>query len=227
MRFCLFVLLPLIPHLSASAQDAPKLVVPAEVKAAPGKLVTIKAETVGKKVVWRVPPTLEFRECCDKGIVLVASLPGRYSLLAIAASGDEPLVAECVLVVEGTPPEPPLPPVPPKPPVDPLETELRKIFRDDTAPDKQATILKLAALYKVAANSCQDLQIDTAGRLNQVIRDASTTLVGSGLLSVRRRVGEELAKVLPTDPDAKLTPETRDRATKLFLRLNQICEGIH
>lgn len=226
MRFCLCVLL----LASVAVADEPKPILPAELKTSVGKLEKITADTAAKKVFWKVQSPLQFLPCCDKSINVVGLLPGRYSIAAyVAVAADDVQFSECVLIVEGAAPLPPIPPapVPPLPPVpDQLETDIRSLFAADTAPDRVATIGKLASLYKVAANSCQDLQIDTAGRLAQVIRDASTTLVGSGLIPLRRRVGEELGRVLPTDPDAKLTPELRDRAAKLFLRLNQICEGI-
>lgn len=220
------IFLLVLSSSAASAQD--KLTLPKELRTAPGRLLTVVATTEGKKVLWRVPEQIEYRLCpSGKELTGVCLTPGRYTLTAITAIGDEPIVADCVLIVDSSGPVPPPNPGPSPPPIpDQLQIDIQRLYTEDQSATKSETSAKLASLYRLAATTVAKPEIETAGQLAQVIRDASTTLVGAGLLSVRRRVAEELGRVLPTDPDAKLTPEVRDRASKLFNRLSTICEGL-
>lgn len=226
MRTVFFLVLLLVCDCGfIQAQD--KLTLPKEIRTAPGRLLALTANTEGKRVVWRVPDQFEFRLCpSGRELTGVCLTPGRYLLTAITAIGEEPIVADCVVIVEGNQPLPPNPKPPDPAPVDPLQNELQRLYTEDTAASKAETLAKLAALYRLAASTVQKPEIENAGQLAQVIRDASTNLVGAGLLGVRRRVAEELSRVLPTDPDVKLTADVRDRATKLFTRLSTICEVI-
>src|SRR3954470_13873563 len=82
----------LLVSLAAAAVSAavePAVRLPAEVRARPGRLVRLAAETDGKMVRWASAPA-----------------PGRYRVLAWTVVGDVPSeAAVCVVVVEGPGPE--------------------------------------------------------------------------------------------------------------------------
>ena len=89
-------MVPLLPTLllTAPAQPpaAPVVALPAEVLAAPGRIVQLKAETAGKRVRWALASDdADLIPFPDGKVALFSTpKPGRYLVLAWTAAGDEP-----------------------------------------------------------------------------------------------------------------------------------------
>ena len=124
------------------------------------------------------------------------------------------------------------PPAPPKPPepVDPLKARLAAAFDADAdAAGKRGHAKDLAALYRQAAKLAQDTSVATSGDLLQQVARAAATLLndppgGKHLAGVRRVVGEELNRLLPTDDP--LTDAQRKAAAELFGKLATILDTL-
>ena len=248
LRICAVLVGSVVGAASAQVSPVPPAppasggltVVPAETKIGAGRLFDLSAETAGKTVLWRVPECLETKIVDGGrrlvGVVKPGTPAGRVTVLVVAAAGDTPYLAEAVLVIEGGGPVPPNPlppgPNPPKPPTpepDGLAADLKKAFDDSpgTAGDKAKTLVNLIDLYRQATALTTDAtRSKTAGQLLTILRASSIAIAADSLLPMRRVVASELAKVLPTDPDAALTEINRTAAaglfTKVILRLEAI-----
>ena len=135
-----------LPILLAVAVDpAPRVTLPAEVVAQPGRIVRLQAETTGSLVRWALASDDAYLVPFPDGkVALFASpKPGRYLVLAWTAVGDVPSEAARCVVVVGEP-------EPPPGPADPLAADLRRLFDADTTPDKAAHLAQLAAVYREA-----------------------------------------------------------------------------
>jgi hypothetical protein len=216
---CLLLLLAVI-----GGRADPAVRLPAEVKARPGRLVKLAAESDGKLVRWASASEdadlIPFPD--GRQAIFSAAQPGRYRVLAWTAVGDVPSeAAVCTVVVDG-----PTPPPPPSP-NDPLAEALRAAYAADPSPQKSAHRVSLAALYRQAATTCRDPDVKTAGNLFGVLKSATAKLVpDDALTALRQRVAEELRKVLPLAPDAALEPAARGSAAQLFAKLAAILEGL-
>lgn len=186
-------------------------------------------------VLWDVSPedVADVREI--GGRLIFTAPPGTYRVKLRTIQGKAVVTARATVVIGDAPPIPPIPPgpdpvpVPPAPPVDPLAAEIRVLFDKDPAPvnEKRATARLLAAVYAHAVPMVGDsAMIPTAGKLRQVLADASTNLARDKLTTVRERKRDELKRILPSDPDAVLDAATRVKAAELFARLATILEGL-
>jgi len=211
--------------LAALAAD-PTVSLPPAVAARPGRLVQIAARTDCKLVRWYLAgddADLIVMES-TRSAIFSAMAPGRYKILAWTAAGDAPSeAAVCVVTVGSAPPAPPGPVVP----TDPLAVALQALLEVNQDPDKAKQVAVLADVYRRAAKAVTDPEIKTAGDLFTFARrQALATLPPMALEAIRNRLGEELAAVLPTDPDAALTPTIRTAATEIYSRLAKILESL-
>jgi hypothetical protein len=159
-----------------------------------------------------------------RSAIFSAVAPGRYKILAWTAAGDIPSeAAVCVVTVGSAPPVPPGPVAP----TDPLAVALQALLEANQDPDKAKQMVALADVYRRAAKAAGDPEIKTAGDLFTFARrQAVAVLPPMALEAIRNRLGEELAAVLPTDPDVVLTPPIRTAATEIYSRLAKILESL-
>ena len=195
----------------------PTLTLPAEVKASPGRLVVIAAETTAVDVLWKVPAGLDV-QVRGREVFLVPLAPGRYTVLAIAAAGDKPLAAECTLIVQAPSP------------VDDFLAKLKSAYAADPSPAKAKLKESLASLYKVAAtNSVKDPDIKTVGDLLALMHSAADNL-GLGdkkiLTGVRTLIAGELEQSLGDVPTKPLDDILRGKASAVFLRISTALEAV-
>jgi 5-methylcytosine-specific restriction protein A len=217
IALCLSLLLFGAGHAQPPAPVRPALVVPPTVKAAPGTLVKIRAETTCKKLVWIIPAEIkpETFDFSDDGrwFNLVAPAKGPVVLWCVAAPDrDLPFPAKCIIEIEAPePPKPPPIPPPPAPPPDTLAAELQVLYTADAKADPARAGVALAGLirfYGEAADLAKSAQAPTVGVLMAAIMAARDKLVPPGPLpTLRARVGKELLELpsalLPLDDAAR------------------------
>lgn len=232
------LLVALLANLAAAQQPEPPpapppLKLPATVTAQLNVPILVKAESAGKLHRWRgdaglvvVPPGTKSSECW-----IVATAKGRLKLVCTTVTDTDFVDAETVIVVDGAPapgpnpPTPPAPPTPPVPPADPLLAKLLASFLDDVLPPalKKIQVKSLAAVYEAAAQIAVDPSIQTSGDLLKRIKTVSDVTVAPGsLTTLRKLLSAELQAALGDDPAARLTPEQRERAVQLFLRIARL-----
>lgn len=204
----------------------PTVSLPPAVAARPGRLVQIAAKTDCKLIRWYLAgddADLIVMES-TRSAIFSAMAPGRYRILAWTAAGDIPSeAAVCVVTVGSAPPAPPGPVVP----TDPLAVALKALFEAYQDPAKVAQLAALADVYRRAGKAAGDPEIKTAGDLfGFARRQAVAVLPPMALEAMRAKLGEELAAVLPTDPDAALTPSIRTAATEIYNKLAAILESL-
>jgi len=204
----------------------PTVSLPPAVAAMPGRLVQIAAKTDCKLIRWYLAgddADLIVMES-TRSAIFSAMAPGRYRILAWTAAGDIPSEpAVCVVTVGSAPPAPPGPVVP----TDPLAVALKALFEAYQDPAKVAQLAALADVYRRAGKAAGDPEIKTAGDLfGFARRQAVAVLPPMALEAMRAKLGEELAAVLPTDPDAALTPSIRTAATEIYNKLAAILESL-
>ena len=204
----------------------PTVSLPPAVMARPGRLVQIAARTDCKLVRWYLAgddADLIVMES-TRSAIFSAMAPGRYRILAWTAAGDIPSEpAVCVVTVGSAPPAPPGPVVP----TDPLAVALKGLFEAYQDPAKATQLAALADVYRRAGKAAADLEIKTAGDLFAFARrQAVAVLPPMALEAMRAKLGEELAAVLPMDPDAELTPSIRMKATEIYNKLAAILEAL-
>jgi len=211
----------LLTLLCPAALFGQGLKVPPAVQARPGQLVVLRAECPSD-VEWRVPPEVQIDKS-EGGRKLVLAVepdatgkPRVFVLTAFAAVGQKAVFADCVLTVA---------PAAPPPPVDVFKNDLAALLAKDksaTADDRS----NLAALYRQAAPLAEDEQIATGGQLLAAVRKATESKalkLGSKLTEVRRRVADEVGRVLPED-DA-LTGDARREIAAVYLRAAEAVGG--
>lgn len=116
-------------------------------------------------------------------------------------------------------------PTPPPPtPVDPLVKSLQTALDKDPASDK-AKVKDLASLFRTASTTLvyKD-ELKKVSDVKKVMGDAIRNLVGvDSLPSLRKSIGEELNKVLPTT-NVDLDKEKRDSISKGFENVGKALE---
>ena len=118
----------------------------------------------------------------------------------------------------------PPPPAPEPKPVDPLKAKLKAAFDADSS--TSTDVLKLAVLYRKAANLARDkTKVLTTAELLQRVRDVGEGLVGPDVLvKVRKLAGTELLAALGKSDDTPITDDERKAAADVFTRLAAILE---
>ncbi len=214
-----------LPASGGSSKSAPAISLPAEVKAAPGRLVKLVAESAGTHIRWALASEdadlIPFPD--GKTALFCSAKSGRFLVLAWTAIDGEPTeAARCWVIVGDRKPEPdpdPKPP-PPPPPSDPLVADFRRMLAEDPTPGKAAHLVQLAAVYREAVTFADKAEVATVGDLASRIRSAASSLLPTdALVPIRRRIAEEIAKQLPIDGDRPLDSATRKLAGTVFLRI--------
>lgn len=206
---------------------APNVELPAEVKAAPAEIVTLKPVTNCKSLRWVVPDGCSTKPGCDGLELHFSAVEGRYRVGCYGALGDVASGIAWTTVVVGKPPDP-KPPAPPAPPVptDPLTLKLQAAFTADagTAAAKAEALADLVELYRQAGDLARDPAVTTTGQLVGRIRAAAAALVIDGLKGVRDGVAQELAAALPADQE--MTADVRAKAGETFKRIHAALSGV-
>ena len=115
--------------------------------------------------------------------------------------------------------------MPPIPPADPWFAELAAAFGSDTgtAAQKAAWKAQLGAFYLAMqdhVSATDPAKVKTVGELLADYRAAQPKLLPDGALAaVRKKCGEKVAAVAPTDPDAPLDAKLRESFGNVFARL--------
>lgn len=223
-------ILTLLLALPAATAAPPELKLPEKVAVESGDWVVVTAETDGKAVEFvpldpglkRFPAELIAN---PKVFAATAARDGTYRVLAYTGGIDGPSKPKVCVVTVGKPAPVPPPTPPPVPPADPLRQKLLDAYAAETAAGKAEARKDLAELYRQAAALAKDPALKTAGELNARVRKAAEALAPGVLAGVRRVAGEELGRVLPTDPAAELTPAHRSAAADVFGRLAAILDS--
>lgn len=229
--------------LSAMVMSQPPVLKPPVVMVAP-RVEAVKPVDVATEIGVAITLTSEASvrwECCDtttassihpstdgKSCVFVAAKPGRYLILATAATGP---AAKILVTVGGAmpgpvpiPPEPkpPEPPAPPRP--DPLIAKFRAAFEADPMQlDKKRTAAEnLVAIYSEAAKAIADAP--SIAEHSKQVKSVSERmfsddgLPANSLQNVRNLVLEELKVAFPAGPPSVLTPEVRQTVATIYAR---------
>jgi len=208
---------PLLLLSFQSLAEPSGVLLPAEVNAAPGRLVQLKAETNGTLVKWALASNdadlVPFPD--GKLAVFAAAKPGRYLVLAWTASGNEPSdAARCVVVVGDAKP------------VDAFASEMQKLFDADVSPDKPQRVRQLAEVYRSAKGFAEKPEVRTVGQLAERLKATASALPPDVLMPLRTRIAEEIARTLPADAAKVLDAKERRTAVQLFGRIATTLEGL-
>jgi hypothetical protein len=194
--------------------------VPAEVLADASEPFSVEAQST-QKVLWHL--------CSDDGIKTLfthentgwffAKKPGRYRIVAVAARGSAPVLAECKVTVKGGPTPPP--PGPDPVPVDPLTRTLQQAYNADASTqDKPGKLRKLQAIMAEASSLARQTSvIDSTAQLAAAVRKLADAEVGVNTFTpVRNAVGAHLNAEIGTR-DVKLTAELRDKISAAYAKV--------
>ncbi len=201
--------------LLAADPSPPPIRLPAELSGKPGRLVRLEADTPGVVVRWLVVGDADLVPLPGtKSCVICGPAAGKLLVFAWTAAGDVPSeAARCVVTLgEPTPPAP----------VDSLAADLKAAFAADPSPQKATFARQLAAGYRAAASAAGSVR--TLAELYAVLKQQLAGLPADALVSVRKRLADELNRTLTADADGPLDPTTRAAAGKLFARLATILE---
>lgn len=205
----------------------PHVTLPTEIKAKPGRLIRITADSTGKQVRW-----LAGSDECDlipfpdgKAAIFSAPSPGRYRVFAWTAEGDIPSeAAVCTIVVEGPspPPGPIPPPVPPPEPSNPLKAA----WDAENAPGKRSQRDNLVVAWRWAVIEAQGPEKKTLAEVYAAAKaQTSKVLKADELPAVRKAISAELSGRLPTT-DEPLTPALRTKLVAEFTRIADLLEKL-
>jgi hypothetical protein len=201
--------------------EPPAVVLPAEVNAAPGRAVVLKATSPGKQIRWLLPSSdadlVPFPD--GKTAVFAAPKPGRYSVYAWTAAGDVPGEAARCVVVVGEPV--------PVPPENRFERDLLAAYAAEPAADKALHAKALAAAYREIEQLLRGGAGTTPGDVAAKLRACVEARLGADALrAVRSRLGEEIGKRFPADAEAALTPAQRADLAAAFARVAALLERL-
>lgn len=200
MKRCFLAVFALLAFSFAVSADV-KLELPAEVKGDVSTFITVKAETPGKVVKWKViDPGLSLfpQELLKdtKTAVFTSGKKGTYRVIAVTALGDDvsELVEVKVIVGGGGPVPPPGPPDPPKPDT-PLVKAFRAAYDSETSPTKADDLDVLKALYTEAGKEDFLNAIPDWKSLYAAMDKSAKTLgINGKLLKVQALISQELQK---------------------------------
>jgi len=205
-----------------------QVTLPQEIHGQPGAFISIPSVTDCKSVQWVVLdsglnlfPVELLRDTTTA--VVSANNPGKYRVLAYAAKGDAASKPVITTVIIGDPPEP----IPtPDETTSKLQKELKSLYVSLTEDDKQGKVNKLSSLYASFASTVKGEEVQTAGELLGLCKEAvARVLSPSDLREIRVRIQSELVN-FPTDPDAKLDEKIKKMISGKFLEISKALERI-
>lgn len=216
----------LIPFLLLSFGQQVNL--PPEIHGQPGAFISIPSVTDCKSVQWVV---------LDQGLnlfpvellkdtttaVVSANGPGKFRVLAYAAKGDQASKPVITTVIIGDPPEPT--PAPDET-TSKLTRELKALYVSLAEDDKQGKVNKLSGLYASFATTVKGEEVQTAGELLAICKEATGRVLSpSDLREIRVRIQSEMAG-FPTDPDTKLDDKIKKTMGAKFMEISKSLERI-
>jgi hypothetical protein len=205
-----------------------QVTLPQEIHGQPGQFISIPSVTDCKSVQWVVLdaglnlfPVELLRDTTTA--VVSANNPGKYRVLAYAAKGDAASKPVITTVIIGDPPEPT--PAPDET-TSKLTKELKSLYVSRTEDDKQGKVNKLSSLYSSFASTVKGEEVQTAGELLALCKEAAARVLSpSDLREIRVRIQSELVN-FPTDPDAKLDEKIKKMISGKFLEISKALERI-
>ena len=231
------LLMALILTLNQAVE--PKVTVTPNVSIQACRLLKLSAETNGKQLKWIAPQSVDLIVSeSGKWAVFQSLKPGTFQVAVYTALGDIPSdpAIITVTVTDGpvpTPPDPVNPTPTPDPDSlaeiqkDPLYVKLAPIYAASSDPNKLDQKNKLIIVFKQSIEVLKKYQFGAASDfIAQTHIIAAQYLAPTALRAMRTAIGEELNKVLPTDPNAKLDKNTEDLCKAQFTRIIKILEAI-
>lgn len=203
-----------------------QVTLPQEIHGQPGQFISIPSVTDCKSVQWVVLdaglnlfPVELLRDTTTA--VVSANNPGKYRVLAYAAKGDAASKPALTTVIIGDPPEPP-----PDETTSKLIRELKSLYVSLSEDDKQGKVKKLSGLYASFATTVKGEEVQTAGELLGLCKEAvARVLSPSDLGEIRVRLQSEMAG-FPTDPDEKLDDKIKKMISGKFMEISKALERI-
>jgi hypothetical protein len=153
--------------------------------------------------------------------VVSANSPGKFRVLAYAAKGDQASKPVITTVIIGDPPEPM-----PDETTSKLTRELKSLYVSLSEDDKAGKVTKLSGLYASFATTVKGEEVQTAGELLALCKEATARVLSpSDLREIRVRLQSEMAG-FPTDPDAKLDDKIKKMISGKFMEISRSLERI-
>lgn len=205
-----------------------QVTLPPEIHGQPGQFISIPSVTDCKSVQWVVLdaglnlfPVELLRDTTTA--VVSANSPGKFRVLAYAAKGDVASKPVITTVIIGDPPEPT--PVPDET-TSKLQKELKSLYVSLTEDDKQGKVNKLSGLYSSFATTLKGDEVQTAGELLSICKEATSRVLSpSDLREIRVRIQSELSG-FPTDPEVKLDEKIKKMMGGKFMEISKALERI-
>lgn len=203
-----------------------QVTLPPEIHGQPGQFISIPSVTDCKSVQWVVLdaglnlfPVELLRDTTTA--VVSANNPGKYRVLAYAAKGDVASKPVITTVIIGDPPEPT-----PDETTSKLIKELKSLYVSLAEDDKQGKVTKLSGLYASFASTVKGEEVQTAGELLGLCKEATARVLSpSDLREIRVRLQSEMAG-FPTDPDEKLDDKIKKMMGAKFMEISKALERI-
>ena len=203
-----------------------QVTLPQEIHGQPGQFLSIPSVTDCKSVQWVVLdaglnlfPVELLRDTTTA--VVSANSPGKFRVLAYAAKGDIASKPVITTVIIGDPPEPL-----PDETTSKLQKELKSLYVSLTEDDKQGKVNKLSGLYSSFASTVKGEEVQTAGELLALCKEATGRVLSpSDLREIRVRLQSEMSG-FPTDPDTKLDDKIKKMISGKFMEISKALERI-
>jgi hypothetical protein len=203
-----------------------QVTLPQEIYGQPGQFISIPSVTDCKSVQWVVLdaglnlfPVELLRDTTTA--VVSANSPGKFRVLAYAAKGDQASKPVITTVIIGDPPEPM-----PDETTSKLTRELKSLYVSLSEDDKAGKVTKLSGLYASFATTVKGEEVQTAGELLALCKEATARVLSpSDLREIRVRLQSEMAG-FPTDPDAKLDDKIKKMISGKFMEISRSLERI-
>lgn len=214
----------LIPILFLALSQ--QVTLPQEIYGQPGQFISIPSVTDCKSVQWVVLdaglnlfPVELLRDTTTA--VVSANSPGKFRVLAYAAKGDVASKPVITTVIIGDPPEPA-----PDETTSKLIRELKSLYVSLSEDDKAGKVTKLSGLYASFATTVKGEEVQTAGELLGLCKEATARVLSpSDLREIRVRLQSEMSG-FPTDPDAKLDDKIKKMISGKFMEISKALERI-
>lgn len=214
-------------QLIATDVIAPIVLSVKDTKASVGIETQIIADTKGKKVQWQsLDPLLRIipPDTTEKQVWAIAGKPGRYTVQAWTAIGDDPTPAAKVIVTVGdVAPDTPIGPIiPPGPNVADLVRKFQVAYTAEPALPKKGQLQNLTGLYTAMIEFAGNKDITTTGLLLGTLKKtADSMLVPDVLMEIRRAISTEITDAIGApSADTPLDDTRRAKAVDTFRRIS-------
>ena len=203
-----------------------QVTLPQEIYGQPGAFISIPSVTDCKSVQWVVLdaglnlfPVELLRDTTTA--VVSANSSGKFRVLAYAAKGDQASKPVITTVIIGDPPEPA-----PDETTSKLIRELKSLYVSLSEDDKAGKVTKLSGLYASFASTVKGEEVQTAGELLALCKEATARVLSpSDLREIRVRLQSEMSG-FPTEPDSKLDDKIKKVISGKFMEISKALERI-